>query len=161
MIEYIQPSDPEIYQSFIHILGELGALRTLWHFFQRAPRILQNSNDGSGRGENGLEEIHGHFAKAFLRTARRVQNGQISIEKMKLAEATNNVEGDCRLDLETIFKSFKSNSISSANSSRLDVVAIPSEMKEIKEALGMSDIAVSMQALEALLVRLGRERTRG
>lgn len=161
MIEYIQPSDPAIYQSFIHILGELGALRTLWHFFQQAPRILQNSNDGSGRVGNGLEEIHDHFAKAFLETARRVQNGQISIESMKLAEAMNNVEGDCRLDLETIFISFKSDSVSSANLSPLPVDAIPSEMKEIKEAFGMSDIAVSMQALEALLLRLGRERTRG
>ncbi|ETS85722.1 hypothetical protein PFICI_03747 [Pestalotiopsis fici W106-1] len=158
MIESIKPSDPAIYQTYIHILGELGALRTLWHLFHQLPRLLDTRNDGTSQIVPDLKEFNDQFVYAFLRSSRHVGNNRISVRDMRLAETTGNYIHDCELDLQTIFRSFRSES--RAKRSESSEISTSSEMKKaISDTFRVTDIAFSMQVFLSLIRTAARAGT--
>jgi hypothetical protein len=156
MMHPVQPLDFLAFAAYIQILGELGALRTLWHIYQQLPEILhaKHNHIDPTKGMVDLEKVgYEQFASAFLRVAQNVMDGQISLESLKVAQNTGDFENDCRLDLETVSRSFKA--VSQRSSSRslgVDAAMIGTVLEEkILGAFAIADIEQSMTALERLL----------
>lgn len=84
------------HQHFLHLLGELGAFRTIWHIYQK-----------SARGEAPLipPNLRNWFVASILRALRNVQSGRITFAPESVEHATGDYEADCKLDLQTIMSS--------------------------------------------------------
>ncbi|KAK8138865.1 hypothetical protein PG984_002245 [Apiospora sp. TS-2023a] len=92
-----QESDPlSHHRHFLHILGELGAFRTMWHIFQKSI-------------QEGVPlipfEFHLWFVTAVLRARHNVQSGRITFAPESVGHGTGDYEADCNLDLQTIMSS--------------------------------------------------------
>ncbi|KAF7527882.1 hypothetical protein G7054_g10335 [Neopestalotiopsis clavispora] len=152
MIDPAQPSDSAVCHTYMHILGELGAVRTLWHTFQELPRIVRARHSGPGQGVPEMDQLYDQFVHAFLRIAQNVKNDRISIRDMRLAETTGSYVDDCKLDLQAIFRVSDSNADSSAKLPGFPRTSTSFAMKKaILEAFRITDIAVSMKAIQRLI----------
>lgn len=100
MLHSISSTGHESLKPFIHILGELGALRTMWYEFQRLSEL----------DDRTFSVFANEFAAALMRTRHNIQNGRILLPALGLAggivvkAATGIFEDDCRLDLNSIIQ---------------------------------------------------------
>lgn len=88
------------WKHYLHVLGELGAFRTLWHEFQavmRAPNKVHPS----------VVSTEHLFYSAILRAVRNIQSRRISFKCTSLTEASGDYSTDCELDLRTIMLSYE------------------------------------------------------
>lgn len=92
-----QERDPvSHHRHLLHIFGELGAFRAIWHLFQMSiqedvPIIPFESHDW--------------FVIAVLRARRNVQSGRITFAPESVEHGTSDYEADCKLDIQTILSS--------------------------------------------------------
>ncbi|KAK9774297.1 hypothetical protein AB5N19_06645 [Seiridium cardinale] len=137
-------SNSGAFHSYIKILGELGALRTLWHVYQRLPQILP---------ENNTHNPAAMIARAFSRIVRSAIKGQVSVVRFAHESATGNFEADCQLDLQTIRQSFRTTTQPFSDRNPKVVTAIFGTIleKDVLEAFGKADIKQSLAALQELL----------
>ncbi|KAK7908279.1 hypothetical protein PG985_015582 [Apiospora marii] len=84
------------HRHLLHILGELGAFRTIWHIAQK-----------SVQEDTPLipSECHHWFAIAVMRARRNVQSGRITFAPESVEHGTGDYEADCKLDIQTIMDS--------------------------------------------------------
>lgn len=78
---------------YINLLGELGAVRTLWHEFRRLQTAHQD--------DHSVKTV----VEGFLRTLRNIHSGHLSLPGEALKDSTGNYEQDCQFDLVTIMQS--------------------------------------------------------
>ncbi|KAK8056523.1 hypothetical protein PG993_001750 [Apiospora rasikravindrae] len=92
-----RPEEPlRHHRHFLHMLGELGAFRTIWHILQRSTR---------GDAPFIPEHYSDWFVAAILRALGNVRNGRITFALEALEHATGDYEADCKLDLQTVMSS--------------------------------------------------------
>ena len=89
------------WKHYLHVLGELGAFRTLWHEFQA---VIQAQNKVH---QSAVSTLH-WFHSAILRAVRKIHSGRIRLEHTTLTEASGDYATDCDLDLRTIMLSSES-----------------------------------------------------
>ncbi|KAI1857620.1 uncharacterized protein JN550_013132 [Neoarthrinium moseri] len=114
---------------FIHILGELGALRTLWYTNQwlSAPTAARSSDNtqtdgntssntsskpGEDKADSGSLVGSEEFVHALVRTLNAILSHRISLTAFDQGSATGILEEDLLLDLRAIGLSTKSHSVS-------------------------------------------------
>lgn len=137
---------------YIRILGELGALRSLWHVFQAlSVGTLDLQWRERARARKRTRSIHyprsKMFLAAFARTLTNVMSHRLTLEQLSAEKATGKFLEDCRLDLRTIVRSTRvtrevcstldshSNAVSAAeqllaNQTDLNAVSLPHENAE-------------------------------
>lgn len=106
MVQSIAASDYSVLALYVQILGEIGALRTLWHTYQQLSVILASEKEliQPHHRSSGLQSLNSRlFVYAFLRHVQNVTKGHChSVYSIRQEASTGNFEKDCRLDMQKL-----------------------------------------------------------
>ncbi|KAH8195755.1 hypothetical protein TruAng_010083 [Truncatella angustata] len=151
MMQSLESSDYKAFSRYVELLGELGALRTLWHIYQQLARTLQPESSGrpSLNEHVGMPpSIPDRVVNAFLRIARNVTAGHISPRNYRQENLSGKFEEDCQKDLETISRAAVP---WYGGRQPVEVTPDPLFVQKVYKAFGNPQITESMRMLRRLL----------